>query len=74
MKRGGAEVAISDEDYLRELLRAGAAGYVLKQSRSAELLQAIRAVAAGRSYLDPAITGNVILRFRRTAGSRAPAA
>jgi two-component system, NarL family, response regulator NreC len=50
----------SDEDYLRELLRAGAAGYVLKQSRSGELLQAIRAVAAGRSYVDPAITGNVI--------------
>jgi len=45
-----------DDAYLQELLHAGASAYVLKQSASSELLQAIRAVAAGGQYLDSAIT------------------
>lgn len=45
-----------DDTYLRELIQAGASGYVLKQSAPAEFLRAIRAVAAGRIYLDPAMT------------------
>jgi two-component system response regulator NreC len=49
----------TDEAYLQELLQAGVSGYVLKQSASKELLRAIRAVAAGDNYLDPAITGKV---------------
>lgn len=49
----------TDDGYLQELLRAGASGYVLKQSASSELLHAIRAVAAGSQYLDPAITEKV---------------
>src|SRR3954465_8039165 len=40
----------SEESYLGELLRAGAFGYALKQSTSAELLSAIRTVASGRPY------------------------
>ena len=49
-----------DEDtHLQELLRAGASGYVLKQSPPPLLLQAIRVVAAGGIYLDPAITARV---------------
>ena len=48
-----------DETYLDELLRAGASGYVLKQSTPTEFLQAIRAVAAGGIYLDPAMTARV---------------
>lgn len=48
-----------DENYLEELLRAGASGYVLKQSAPQELLRAIRAVAAGGLYLDPAMTSRV---------------
>ena len=49
-----------DEDsHLEELLRAGASGYVLKQSPPPELLQAIRAVAAGGIYLDPAVSDRV---------------
>jgi DNA-binding NarL/FixJ family response regulator len=48
-----------DNTYFEELLRAGASGYVLKQSPPAELLKAIRAVAAGGVYLDPAITPRV---------------
>jgi DNA-binding NarL/FixJ family response regulator len=44
-----------DEAYVKELIAAGASGYVLKQSASAELIAAIRAAAAGQRYLDPAI-------------------
>lgn len=44
-----------DDGYVRQLLRAGASGYVLKQSAPAELIHAIRAVAAGGNYLDPKI-------------------
>ena len=54
-----------DDAYLQELLRAGASGYVLKQSAPAELLQAIRAAAAGGQYLDSTLTARV------TAGSSA---
>jgi len=65
LKRVQPDVAIvaltrhDDETYLEELLRAGASGYVLKQSAPLEFLQAIRAVAAGGVYLDPAITSRV---------------
>jgi DNA-binding NarL/FixJ family response regulator len=62
----------SDDGYLQQLLRAGASGYVLKQSRSAELLHAIRAIANGGSYLDPAIAGRVIGDYRRRVSSAAP--
>jgi DNA-binding NarL/FixJ family response regulator len=48
-----------DETYLEELLRAGASAYILKQSAPADFLQAIRAVAAGGIYLDPAMTSRV---------------
>jgi DNA-binding NarL/FixJ family response regulator len=44
-----------DEAYVRELLAAGAAGYVLKQSASTELLNAIRAAATGGHHVDPAL-------------------
>jgi two-component system response regulator NreC len=43
-----------DEAYVRELLAAGVAGYVLKQSSSDELLRAIRAAARHERYVDPA--------------------
>jgi DNA-binding NarL/FixJ family response regulator len=61
-----------DETYLQELLRAGASGYVLKQSAPAEFLQAIRAVAAGGVYLDPAmrsrVTGGLLDRDGAASG------
>jgi len=50
----------ADDGYLRQLLKAGVAGYVLKRSGSDELLRAIRAVAAGQSYLDPSVASSVI--------------
>lgn len=53
----------TDDAYLQELLRAGVSGYVLKQSAPAELLQAIRAAAAGRQYIDSALTARVTAAF-----------
>jgi len=44
-----------DRAYLRQLLEMGVSGYVLKRSAPEELISAIRAVAAGGIYLDPAI-------------------
>lgn len=55
----------ADDGYLQQLLRAGASGYVLKQSPPRELLHAIRAVAAGGKYLDPAVAGKVIGSYAR---------
>ena len=60
----------SDDAYLQELLRAGALGYVLKQSAPEELLQAIRAAAKGEPYLDSTlakrVAGGFLDRERRT--------
>ena len=52
-----------DKAYLQQLVRAGADGYVLKQSPAEELLRAIRAVAEGRQYLDPSLTGKVLAGY-----------
>jgi two-component system, NarL family, response regulator NreC len=52
-----------DDAYLQELLRAGVSAYVLKQSAPTELLQAIRAAAAGGQYLDPTLTPRVTAGF-----------
>jgi two-component system response regulator NreC len=62
----------TDEAYLQQLLRAGASGYVLKQSPVAELLRGIRAVIAGGSYLDPVIAGKVMNGFVGRATGPAP--
>ncbi|MFI6586127.1 response regulator [Embleya sp. NPDC050493] len=53
-----------DEDALFSAIMAGAAGYVLKQIRGADLVRAVREVAAGRSLLDPAVTTKVLERVR----------
>jgi DNA-binding NarL/FixJ family response regulator len=59
-----------DDAYLQELLRAGASAYVLKQSAPAELLQAIRAAAAGGQYLDSTLTSRVTAGFLGLEGKR----
>lgn len=46
--------------YLTQLLRAGASGYVLKRSAPADLVRAVRTVAAGGTYIDPAVAGAVV--------------
>lgn len=52
-----------DRSYLRQLLQAGAAGYVLKRAASDELIRAIRAVAAGETYIDSRVAGNLVNTF-----------
>lgn len=54
----------SDDEALFEAIMAGASGYVLKQIRGSELLDAVKRVAAGESLLDPAITERVLNRLR----------
>ena len=54
-----------DTSYLRQLLEAGAAGYILKHAAADDLIQAIRLVAAGGVYLDPALAGHVVARYVR---------
>ena len=49
-----------ERTYLTQLLRAGASGYVLKRAAPAELVTAIRTVAGGGTYIDPALAGTVV--------------
>jgi len=53
-----------DDDALFAAIMAGAAGYVLKQVRGTDLVDAVRRVAAGQSLLDPAVTARVLERIR----------
>ena len=54
-----------DSVYVRETLRAGARGYLLKDSVAADLVSAVRAVAAGEGYLSPAVSDAVLDDYRR---------
>jgi DNA-binding NarL/FixJ family response regulator len=50
----------SNADYVREAMRAGASGYLLKRSAASELVPAIRAVFAGHQYLTPLIDRELV--------------
>jgi DNA-binding NarL/FixJ family response regulator len=63
-----------DDEMLSGALRAGAAGFLLKDSSADDLIRAARAVAGGGSWLDPAVTGRVLDRFRAFAPAPATAA
>lgn len=54
-----------DDDDVFEALRLGAAGYLLKDSPSARLVEAIRAAARGESFLQPSIAAKVLAEFSR---------
>jgi DNA-binding NarL/FixJ family response regulator len=56
-----------DDEMLSGALRAGAAGFLLKDSSADDLIRAVRTVAQGGSWLDPAVTGRVLDRFRSFA-------
>jgi two-component system, NarL family, response regulator DevR len=56
--------SFADDEALFDSIMAGAAGYVLKQIRGNELIDAIRKVAAGQSLLDPGVTKRVLERLR----------
>jgi len=54
-----------DSVYVREILRAGARGYILKEAQESELLGAIRAVGKGDGYLSPAVSDAVLNDYRK---------
>lgn len=53
-----------DDELLSGALRAGAAGFVLKDSGADDLMRAVRRVAAGESWLDPVVTERVLATYR----------
>ncbi|HKX82647.1 MAG TPA: response regulator transcription factor [Pyrinomonadaceae bacterium] len=53
----------SHDGYLRELIKAGVNGYVLKQSAPNDLIDAIRTVSSGKTYLDPTLMDTVMEGF-----------
>ncbi len=54
-----------DSVYVREILRAGARGYLLKDSEDDDLVRAVRAVARGEAFLSPAISDAVLSDYRK---------
>lgn len=66
----------SESGYVRQLLQAGAHGYVLKRAGAEELIDALRVVAAGRSYLDSSLSDRIVHSFvrRQTQGGNVPEA
>lgn len=74
---GGPPVLVlttfDDDEMLSGALRAGAAGFLLKDSSADDLIRAVRTVAEGGSWLDPAVTGRVLDRFRTFAPAPAAA-
>ena len=55
-----------DDELLSGALRAGAAGFLLKDSPAEDLVRAVQTVASGRALLDPAITARVLETYRAT--------
>ena len=64
------------DEYVFEALRAGAAGFLVKHTEPAELVRAVRVVAAGEALLSPSVTRRLIAEFtsRPSRGEAAPAA
>lgn len=65
-----ALTAHEDKGYLRHLLEAGALGFLLKRAATAELIHAIRVVAAGGAYIDPTLAGKMLSSFMRQPSSK----
>jgi DNA-binding NarL/FixJ family response regulator len=51
--------------YVREIFKAGARGYILKDAIDTELLNAVRSVARGDGYISPAVSGAILNDFRQ---------
>lgn len=64
----------AEDEMLFDAISAGAAGYVLKQVGSAELIRAIQCVGRGEALLDPAVTQRVLARVRMAARQEQAAA
>lgn len=69
-----ALTTFDDDELLSGALRAGAAGFVLKDSAAEDLMRAVRSVAAGDSWLDPAVTARVLMTYRNAAARTTPPA
>ena len=54
-----------DSVYVREILRAGARGYLLKDSGDADLVAAVRAIAKGEGYISPSVSDAVLSDYRK---------
>jgi DNA-binding NarL/FixJ family response regulator len=61
-----------DEEILAAALRAGAAGFLLKGVPAEDLQRAVRTVAAGGAWLDPAVTGHVLTAYRAAPAVTSP--
>jgi two-component system, NarL family, response regulator DevR len=57
--------SFADDEAMMNSVVAGASGYLLKQVRGADIVDAVRRVAAGESLLDPLVTARVVERLRR---------
>ncbi len=57
--------SFADDEALFDSIMAGAAGYLLKQIKGTDLIDAVRRVASGQSLLDPEITARVLERLRK---------
>jgi DNA-binding NarL/FixJ family response regulator len=68
-----ALTTFDDDALLSGVLRAGAAGFVLKDSPPEDLIRAVRAVAAGDCWLDPTVTARVLATYRQVATAATPA-
>jgi DNA-binding NarL/FixJ family response regulator len=60
------------DEYVFESLRAGASGFLVKDTEPAELLRAVRVVAAGESLLSPSVTRRVVGEFAARSPRTAP--
>jgi two-component system, NarL family, response regulator NreC len=60
----------SDQAYVTQAVQAGARGYLLKESAGAELIEAIAAVAAGKSFFSPAVAQVVFDDYVRSLADR----
>ncbi|MFI7089886.1 response regulator [Streptomyces lydicus] len=66
--------SFDDDDALLDAIMAGAAGYVLKEIKGADLVAAVRTVASGRSMLDPATTARLMTTLRGDENATEPQA
>ncbi len=58
-----------DAIYVRETLRAGARGYLLKDAVDTELIAAVRALAANNSYISPGVSNSVLSDYQQFVGN-----
>jgi two-component system response regulator DegU len=59
-----------DENYVTHALKTGASGYLLKEMDADALIEAVKVVAAGGSYLHPKVTHNLVNEYRRLAAGQ----